>query len=59
MPLTYDLNVKSDWEEIFNILKTEEDSDEVRWIMKKSRNSHNASGIKVVTKDNKKKIIEK
>jgi hypothetical protein len=58
MPKTYVLNDKEQCLEIYGILQSEAKSDEIRWIHKKARNSHNASGVKVITKELKKDLLK-
>lgn len=57
MPKTYDLNDYAECLEIFGFLQSEEDSDEVRWIHKKAKDSHNAAGITVLTKKHKDDLL--
>lgn len=54
IPLTYNLNNKEECSEFFRQLQNVTDFSQIQWIMKKSRDSHNSSGIKLLDNENAK-----
>jgi hypothetical protein len=48
MPLTYDLHREADCTEFARLLEEDSDLKRIKWIRKKSRNSHNAEGVSIV-----------
>lgn len=58
MPETYNLADKTQCLEIIERLKRDRRSDTIKWIRKKSRNSHNAEGVTIVTSEVADEILE-
>jgi hypothetical protein len=59
MPLTYDLNRKDDCETIVKLLEDDTDRKRIKWIRKKSRNSHNGEGVSIVDQALAEQLIAK
>jgi hypothetical protein len=55
LPHTFDLSDKSS---CLEFLEEFEPSSSINWILKKSRNSHNAEGIELLTRDNSEKLLK-
>lgn len=49
MPYTYNLADSFQCREFMNTLSHDKDSPNIKWIRKKSRNSHNADGVTIIT----------
>jgi len=58
MPETFDLSDREDCLKITKYLLSDPNPDNVKWIKKKSRNSHNAKGVTVLTRENSKALLE-
>lgn len=59
MPYTLDLSNENECKELIQILKNDSEPDVVKWIKKKSRNSHNAEGVTVVNAKEAEKLLKK